>query len=80
MINYTWQATSKEVYWTIYNEHKSHMSVAESFTDMDGYYGDLRALTAWALHKSDTPLIKIKSYTGYSEYYIAVITSGEDYE
>lgn len=58
-MEYKWIATTPDVYWAIYDEHKDSFSVFESYTEMD-YHGErLKAsITAWGFKNAEHPLIR----------------------
>jgi hypothetical protein len=61
-INYRWIATTKEIYRSIYNNHKNKFCVFETCTDAEGYYGSPCIITSWGFRVSSIPLIRSECY------------------
>jgi len=54
-----WIKTTKEVYWTIYNQHKKDFCVFGTFTNTESsHLGGPEILTEWGFLEADEPLIK----------------------
>lgn len=67
-IAWIWRATTGDVYYAIYNQHKDDFTVHETCTRMeDGPY----MLTAWGFRDADAPIIKCVRNGDDFRYFIA---------
>ena len=73
-----WIPTSGEVYGVLRADHREHMQVHGTITDLGEFSASKHIMTEWGLPGADYPLIKFDERNGVVTYWIAVITKDEE--
>lgn len=73
-----WIATSADVYFAIYRQHKDSLCVFATLTDTSGEFGDPTIMTEWGFRAASFPLIRAEGNARHDtdkdykyEYFIA---------